>query len=146
VSYFLTNSGNKTQTLNRNRFIYSLLLISTIGVGLASRQFPGVLPHWIHLYLGDTLWALMVFLLIGLFFNNKSTFWVALTALAFSYSIEISQLYHANWIDALRANPLGGLILGFGFLWSDIVCYTIGIGFGYIMEKLFLNGRIYSRK
>lgn len=65
--------------------------------------------------------------------------WVAIVALTFSFCIEISQLYHASWIDVLRVNQVGGLILGFGFLWSDLFCYTIGIGFGYLMEKVFLK-------
>ena len=131
-------------TLNRNRYIYSLLLVSTIAIGLVSRHFPGTFPHWVQLYLGDTLWALMVFLLFGFSFHKKSTLWFPTAALAFSYSIEISQLYHASWIDALRANRLGGLVLGFGFLWSDLVCYLIGIGFGYVMEKVFLK-RLYLK-
>ena len=125
--------------MNRNRYIYSFLLIATIAAGLASRHFSGYLPHWIKLYLGDTLWALMVFLLLGLFFTKKSTSWVAIAALLFSFGIELSQLYHSSWIDALRSYPLGGLILGFGFLWSDLLCYTAGIGFGYVMEKVFFK-------
>ena len=125
--------------MNRNRFLYLILLVLTIVSGLASRHFSTILPHWVQLYLGDGLWALMVFLMFGFLFQTRSTRFVAITALAFSYSIEISQLYHASWIDALRANPLGGLILGFGFLWSDLVCYTVGVGFGYVLEKVFLK-------
>lgn len=125
--------------MNRNRSIYSILLVITIATGLASRHFSDILPHWVNLYLGDTLWALMVFLLSGFIFPKKSTLWIAIAALAFSYSIEISQMYHASWIDALRANPLGGLVLGFGFLWSDLACYTVGVGFGYMMEKILLK-------
>lgn len=81
----------------------------------------------------------MVFLLFGFIFHKKSVLWIAIAALAFSYCIEISQLYHAPWIDALRSNSLGGLVLGFGFLWSDLFCYTVGVGFGYWMEKVFLK-------
>jgi hypothetical protein len=125
--------------LNRNRFLQLFLLVITIAVGLASRHFSAYLPHWVQLYLGDALWAFMVFLLFGFFFHKKSTLWIALAALTFSFSIEISQLYHASWIDALRTNRLGGLVLGFGFLWSDLVCYTVGVGFGYVMEKVFLK-------
>jgi len=120
--------------MNRNRFLYFLMLVITIFSGLASRYFSDNLPHWVRLYLGDALWALMVFLLFGFFFYQKSSRWVAIAALTFSFGIEISQLYHAVWIDALRANPLGGLLLGFGFLWSDLLCYTVGITFGYLME------------
>lgn len=126
--------------MNRNRFVYLLLLVVTIVAGLASRHYPYRLPQWVQLYVGDALWALMVFLLLGFSFYKKSTRWVVFAALGFSYMIEISQLYHASWIDALRSNSLGGAVLGFGFLWSDLMCYTIGVGFGYVMEKLFFKG------
>lgn len=127
--------------MNRNRFIYFLLITATIIAGLSSRHFANTLPQWIHSYFGDTLWALMVFLLFGFIFHRKSSRWVAFLALLFSFSIEISQLYHAFWIDSIRANRIGGLILGFGFLWSDLICYTVGIGLGYLMEIAFSRKR-----
>jgi len=126
-------------TYKRNRSYYLLFIVITLLSGLASRHYPGVLPTWVESYLGDSLWALMVFLMAGFLLNGKSPRWIALVALVFSYCIEISQLYHAPWIDAVRANRLGGLVLGFGFLWSDLVCYAVGIGFGVLMEKIFLN-------
>ena len=125
--------------MNRNRPLYLLLVVIIIVTGLASRQFANNLPPWVELYIGDALWALMVFLLFGFFFRTKSTRWVTIAALTFSYCIEISQLYHATWIDAVRANPLGGVILGFSFLWSDLVCYVVGVGLGYVMESNFLS-------
>lgn len=111
----------------------------TVLAGLATRRFPHLFPQWVQLYAGDSLWAFMVFLLVGFLFPERKSKWVAIVALAFSFAIEISQLYHAPWIDSLRAYPLGGLVLGFGFLWSDLVCYTAGVGFGYVMEKLFFK-------
>ena len=81
----------------------------------------------------------MVFLLFGIFFTKKNTAWVAVAALLFSFAIELSQFYHSSWIDSLRSYPPGGLILGFGFLWSDLVCYTIGVGFGGVMEKVLFR-------
>lgn len=122
--------------MTRNRIVYFLLIIITLLAGLASRHFASVLPQWVHSYLGDMLWALMVFLMAGFIFNRKDTRWIAIFALVFSFSIEISQLYHSPWIDAVRANRLGGLILGFGFLWSDLICYTVGIGVGLLTEKV----------
>lgn len=122
--------------MNRNRIVYFLLITATIVLGLASRHYSTVLPQWVHAYLGDVLWALMVFLMLGFIFRRKDSRWIAIMALVFSYGIELSQLYHAPWIDALRANKLGGLILGFGFLWSDLICYTVGVGFGYIIETV----------
>ena len=46
----------------------------------------------------------------------------------------MSQLYHAPWIDSIRHTTLGGLILGYGFLWSDLACYAVGVGLGVVIE------------
>ena len=119
--------------MKRNRLLYLILTIIVMVLGLLSRKISG-LPKIIELYSGDILWALMVFLLFAFLFNKKSTIFIISWAIIFSYSIEISQLYHAPWIDAIRNTTLGGLILGFGFLWSDLVCYTIGIIVGAIID------------
>jgi hypothetical protein len=46
------------------------------------------------------------------------------------------RLYHASWIDSLRDTTFGGLVLGFEFVWSDLVCYTVGIVFGAIIDRV----------
>ena len=119
--------------MKRTRLLYLILTIIVMILGLLSRKISG-LPKIIELYSGDILWALMVFLLFAFLFNKKSTIFIISWAIICSYSIEISQLYHAPWIDAIRNTVLGGLILGFGFLWSDLVCYTIGIIIGIIID------------
>jgi Protein of unknown function (DUF2809) len=53
----------------------------------------------------------------------------------FSVVIEISQLYHAPWIDSIRQTTLGGLILGYDFVASDLTCYALGIGLGVLFES-----------
>lgn len=134
--------------MRRNRFIYLILIIVTIILGLLSRKVSG-LPHVISAYSGDVLWAMMVFFIIAFIFNNKSTILIISWAIIFSYSIEISQIYHAPWIDAIRNTTLGALVLGFGFLWSDLVCYTVGIIIGAIIDRLInkiltFRGSFYS--
>ncbi len=39
--------------------------------------------------------------------------------MSFSVTVEISQPYHARWIDSIRQTSLGGLILDVVFVWSD---------------------------
>ena len=72
----------------------------------------------------------------GLILPRVSTRTIAILAMAFSVAIELSQLYHAPWIDSIRHTTLGGLILGFGFLWSDLVCYAVGVGLGLAIENI----------
>jgi hypothetical protein len=66
---------------------------------------------------------------------------IAVLALAFSAAIELSQLYHAPWIDSIRQTTLGGLVLGFGFVWSDLACYAAGVVLGILVERLGLHER-----
>lgn len=123
--------------ITRNRFVYLIFILAVIIMGLSSRHFAAYLPNWLGNYTGDALWALMVFLIIGFCFKTLKTSRVTIYALIFSFAIEISQLYHAPWIDAIRRTIIGGLILGFGFQWSDLWCYTIGIFIGAILEWLY---------
>ncbi|PFE17968.1 DUF2809 domain-containing protein [Bacillus cereus] len=118
----------------RNRLVYALFTIVVIILGLCSRKFAFALPHLLNEYLGDALWGLMIFTGFGFLFPKIETKKLAFISLLFCYGIEVSQLYHAEWIDSIRATTLGGLVLGYGFLWSDLVDYTIGVGIGMFCE------------
>lgn len=124
-------------TYKRNRVLYAVMTIIVIILGLSSRKMVNEIPNFINIYLGDALWALMVFIALGFIFRDKETKIVALIGIAFCYIIELSQLYHANWIDNIRETTLGGLVLGYGFLWSDLLAYAIGISAGIIIDILW---------
>ena len=113
-----------------------MLAAGVIVMGLASRRYARVLPLFLQKNAGDSLWALMVFILCGMLFASKPTWWTASVAMTFSVLIEFSQIYHASWIDAIRAYPLGHLVLGSGFAWGDMLCYAVGIAFGIAYESL----------
>lgn len=117
-----------------NRLWYVLMIVIVICLGLLSRRMAGHLPDVINLFLGDSLWALMIYLVLRMVFRNWSVKKVAVFGLAFCFLIELSQLYHDRWIDIIRSTTLGGLVLGYGFLWSDLVAYSIGIGSGIIVD------------
>ncbi|MPQ44666.1 DUF2809 domain-containing protein [Clostridium tarantellae] len=123
----------------RNRILYFILVILVMILGIASRKFGIYLPGFLRAYAGDTLWALMVFLGFAFLFKDKPILQIAIFAIIFSYGIEISQLYKGDWIEDLRNTTLGGLILGYGFLWSDLICYTMGILIGVIGEFSILK-------
>jgi hypothetical protein len=120
----------------RSRALYLLLAAATIVIGLTTRRFRGDLPAFVGAYAGDVLWAAMVYLLIAARWNRAPVRHVALGAAAFSLAIELSQLYHAPWIDSIRQTRMGGLVLGFGFLWSDLACYAAGIALAAALDHL----------
>ncbi len=125
--------------VNRKALIYFSFALAVVILGLSSRYFSIYLPRWVNLYLGDGLWALMIFLIVGLLFRTRGTKWVAVIALVFCYTIEVSQLYHSPWINIIRNTRIGGLVLGQGFLWSDLISYSIGIAIGTVLDKLILS-------
>ena len=120
----------------RNPLVQIILIALACLLGIGSRRCAQCLPGFIAAYAGDTLWALAAFLGFGLILPRVSTRTIAMLALAFSVAIELSQLYHAPWIDSIRQTTLGGLILGFGFLWSDLACYAVGVGLGLAIENI----------
>jgi hypothetical protein len=125
---------SETALRSRSRFVYLILVGVAIAIGLVlhSRVIP--MPVILRKYSGDGLWALMVFLALGLMFNRASTGRLALAAYCFAAMIEVSQLYHAPWIDSIRATMLGALVLGSTFNWPDFIAYAVGIGVGTIGE------------
>jgi hypothetical protein len=94
--------------------------------GLSSRRYAAALPSFIAQYAGDALWATLVFWLLGMWWRRVSAARLALAAIAIAFIVEGSQLYHAPWVDSIRATTIGALALGSGFLWSDLVCYVAG--------------------
>jgi hypothetical protein len=124
----------RTYCLIRTRFVYLLAAIVVVIAGLASRRYRGQLPAFLAEYAGDTLWALMLFLLVSTLLAGRPLRARAAISLALAFLVEISQLFHAPWIDSIRLTTLGGLVLGFGFLWTDFVFYSVGIAAGSLTE------------
>ncbi|WP_395732240.1 DUF2809 domain-containing protein [Prosthecobacter sp.] len=122
--------------MHRNRLLQTVALVLVLGAGLLWRSHYLPLSPFLSKYGGDALWALAVFLAVGLCFPRASTWRIMLVALGFAWGIEFSQLYHAPWIDEVRSSLLGRLILGSTFNAPDLLAYVIGIVFGAVAERV----------
>ena len=122
----------------RPRRIYLPIIGLIFCLGLPARTTNDYLPSWYVNYFGDFLWAMMLFFLCAVLFRWQ-TKWAVLATIASTWLIEVSQLYHAPWIDSLRDIKVLGLILGYGFLWSDLVAYTAGISLGAAVDYAILR-------
>ena len=112
----------------RNRFLYFAIILCVIALGLGSRT--SCIPDIIYPYLGDFLYAVMMYFISAFLFSKASSKTIAIMAVGICFSIEFIQLYEAPWIHEIRQTRLGALILGSGFLWSDLVCYFFGGALG----------------
>ena len=123
----------------RNPILGIILIASASVLGIGSRRLAHSLPWFVAAYAGDILWALAAFLGIGLLLPRASTRTVTVLALAVSMLVEISQLYKAPWLETIRHSTLGGLILGYDFVASDLACYAVGVVLGVIFESVWMR-------
>lgn len=107
------------------RAVFAAVIVLLCASALWIRARHRTAPDFFNTYFPDTAWTMAVYCGFGFLFDRG---WRVNfpAALVFSYAIELSQLSSAPLLAAARATRLGGLILGYGFLWTDLVCYTVG--------------------
>lgn len=143
------NRRHRRRLHARQRAAYLAAAIIIMLLGLSSRAYAADLPAFLADNAGDALWAALVYLLIRLLIPESRPMLSALYALLLSFGIEFSQLYRAEWIDALRSTTLGALVLGRGFLAVDLVRYVLGIAAAlaadFAVQRLFDRTAIDNR-
>ncbi|WP_342597936.1 DUF2809 domain-containing protein [Psychrobacillus sp. FSL H8-0483] len=132
------NKSTNSRYINR-RMAYIVAIIMTILLGLASRKYSQLLPLFVSQNAGDVLWAMMVFFGFRFLLVSRSLFTAIWLSFTFSFGIEFSQVYQADWINQIRGTFLGALILGKGFLIVDLIRYTIGITIAAVLDKATLT-------
>ena len=129
----------------RNPLVQLVLIALAAILGIGSRRYAHVLPRFIAAHAGDTLVGAggvpghRVVPAQSINGNDRH----ACDGVLCRHRSQ--PVYHAPWIDSIRQTTLGGLILGFGFLWSDLACYAAGVGLGVILELIVLAARNPSR-
>lgn len=103
-------------------------------MGLATRSRPQAFPALVATYGGDVLYAVLWVQIVAVVARGRVAVCAGI-ALAVCVAIEASQAVHLGWLDALRATRAGALVLGRGFMTSDLACYAVGAGFGAAVER-----------
>lgn len=106
----------------KTRLIYIGAIAVLIVIGLLSRKVSFV-PQCF----GDALWAVVMYCCWRIVLVKRPPYVAAAFALVTSFAVEFSQLIKWHWLVELRSTKIGHLLLGKGFLWSDLIAYTVGI-------------------
>ena len=133
----MKSSSSWRSDIGRSRFGYAGLAALTVICGLATRPLRRVIVPELAENLGDVLWAVLVYLLIAFVWRRQASSRIAFVALMISVAVECSQLCHAPWFEAIRQTTLGGLVIGWGFAWGDLVAYACGIAGCVLLERYF---------
>lgn len=115
-----------------------IAIIISILLGLSSRKYSHSLLLFVAQNAGDVMWAIMVYFGFRFLLVRKSLVTAIWLSFSFSFGIEFSQLYQAEWINQIRGTLLGALILGKGFLTVDLIRYAAGIMVAIILDKMML--------
>ncbi|MGV3696439.1 ribosomal maturation YjgA family protein [Flavobacterium sp.] len=123
--------------MKRANLFYFIVTLFVILLGILSRAI-----HAIPLFMGDILYAVMVYFGFRMVLVKISDEKKILFPLLFCYLIEIQQLFKAAWVVKIRSTSLGHYALGQGFLWSDIIWYTVGVAVAYTVDIKFIKSKI----
>ena len=117
------------------RICYLSGTVVLIALGLLSRRVK-----FVPAACGDALWAMMVYCCFRIVLIRKPMIISAVAALITSFAIEFSQMLTPDWLVKIRSTFLGHMLLGQGFLWSDLLAYTIGRAVIYGLTALIRKG------
>ncbi len=110
----------------KRRLVYLILFCFCTWLALATRNHKAWFCPIIVTYGGDVIWAGMFVFFLRMFFVKTPLWKLALINYILGVLDECSQLITVPWFVAIRQTKLGKLMLGVGFVWSDLVCYAIG--------------------
>ena len=117
------------------RIFYLSGIAVLIALGLLSRRVK-----FVPAACGDAWWAMMVYCCFRIVLIRKPMVISAAAALIASFAVEFSQMLKPDWLVKIRSTFLGHMLLGQGFLWSDLLAYTIGIAVVYGITALIRQG------
>jgi len=122
--------------VTRRRLAFLAAAVATIGVGLLVHWGGGALDRALRDVRGDERWAAMVAWWLGAAAPRARLTIRSAAAYAVCVAVETSQLYHAPWLDALRATRAGHLVLGSGFDPRDLLAYALGVVAAALLEAV----------
>lgn len=118
----------------RSRWALAAASAVTVALGLGSRRPE--MPVFVLAYVGDVLYAVLVWWLVAWVAPRASALRLSLAAYGWCAVVEVSQALHPAWLDEARSHTLVALVLGRGFLASDLVCYAVGVGVAAGVDRL----------
>jgi hypothetical protein len=122
--------------VTRTRLTHVAAALATIALGLLVHLKGAFLGDTARDVIGDALWASMIVWSVGAIVPRAQIAVRTLAAYGVCVAVEVSQLYHTPWLDAVRATRLGQLTLGSGFDSRDLVAYALGVCGAAIVESL----------
>jgi len=130
------NSSRTTSHLRvRGWILITLCVITPAGFLFKGYRGPGRL--WFNDYgagvLYEVFWCLVVFFFIPW---KRNAVRVAVAVFIVTCALEILQLWHPPFLQAIRSTFLGSALLGTTFVWWDFPHYALGCLIGWALMRI----------
>jgi hypothetical protein len=119
------------QSANRIRVLTLPWLVALIPLGVATKFYTGPLRLWVANSLGGVLYEVFWCLAVLALMPRLRAPTIAGGVVVVTAILEIAQLWHPPWLQAIRATFLGAALLGTTFVWSDFAYYLLGGAAGW---------------
>ncbi|WP_294343881.1 DUF2809 domain-containing protein [uncultured Clostridium sp.] len=124
--------------MKRNRITYFMCIIMAIILTIMIENYKNVLPLSIGNYLENVLKALIIYLFIAFIFKKISAINISVISMLICSCFSISNLCEIPWVDNIKNTSIGLFILGNSFVYTDLICYLVGVILGFVLEMLLL--------
>ncbi len=121
--------------ITRIRILIAILFITPLG--FATKFYNGPLHAWVNDSLGGVLYEVFWCLAAALFFPRVNAIKTAALIFAATCVLEILQLWHPPFLEAVRATFIGRTLIGTSFSWLDFPHYLLGCFAGWrLVDRL----------
>ncbi|MCD4730999.1 MAG: DUF2809 domain-containing protein [Bacteroidales bacterium] len=117
----------------KQRLITVLILIVIVPLGFITKFYSGPAEDWINNSVGGLLYEVFWCLVIAFIFTKIKPIKIAIWVFIITCMLEFLQLWHPVFLEVVRNNFIGRIILGNSFNWMDFPYYFAGSILGYLI-------------
>ena len=125
----------------KRRAIACVLIPLVVGFGLCCKYYRGFGSDWVNNWgpasvAYELLLMLIVFAVVP---RCDAVIRIAIGVLVVTCLLEFLQLWHPDWLEAIRSTLVGRLALGTTFSWWDFPAYVVGCALGVLLLRSICN-------
>lgn len=118
---------------DRGRLLAALALVTPLG--FATKLYAGPAEEWVRYSAGGVLYVIFWMLVVLVLRPRTPPVRVAAGVGIATSLLEVLQLWHPPFLEALRRPFLGRALLGTTFAWSDFAHYAAGCVLGVLVVR-----------
>jgi len=122
--------------MKKYRLLIFLLLIVIVPVGFYTKFYAGPGHDWVSNSLGGLIYEIFWCLVVALLFPLSKPWKIALWVLIITCLLEFLQLWHHPFLEFIRSNFIGRIVLGNSFNWMDFPYYVAGSAIGWYLLNI----------